>query len=239
MTHLFWTGGWDSTFRLLCLLLLEKNEVQPHYIVTGQKSTGKEIETMYRLIKDIYTKYPETRKLLKPLILKDYKGVEPNQEITNVYLEIKKEKKINAQYELLARYCHQINEKVELCSDPDIDGLKIDYFNTGKIFDTYFYYPLVDSHIYKKKMVKISNENGWSEIMSRTWFCRVPKRDQPCGLCGPCTDILLADMDSRLPFKPRLIARLQLPFRKFWRNNYHLQSKAPFKYIYKMLSGRV
>lgn len=33
MTPLLWTGGWDSTFRLLSLLLGEQREVQPYYII--------------------------------------------------------------------------------------------------------------------------------------------------------------------------------------------------------------
>ena len=32
-TPLLWTGGWDSTFRLLSLLLREQREVQPYYIL--------------------------------------------------------------------------------------------------------------------------------------------------------------------------------------------------------------
>jgi len=30
---LLWTGGWDSTFRLLTLLLVERRVVQSYYIV--------------------------------------------------------------------------------------------------------------------------------------------------------------------------------------------------------------
>ena len=237
MTHLFWTGGWDSTFRLLYLILKEKKQVQPHYIVTSQKSTGKEIATMYSLRKQINTTYPDSRKLLQPLIFQDVRGVEPNEEISKVYHDIKQQRKINAQYELLARYCHQMNLQIELCIEPYHDYITINYFNSGLIFDDYFFYPLISTN--KKKMAKISSENGWSDIMSKTWFCRVPKKGKPCGLCGPCTDILLSGLDSRLPFKPRLIARMQLPFRKLWRDNYKYQDKAPWKYIYKLLSRKI
>ena len=31
--NLFWTGGWDSTYRLLYLLIVEKKYVQPYYII--------------------------------------------------------------------------------------------------------------------------------------------------------------------------------------------------------------
>ena len=44
--HLFWTGGWDSTFRLLQLLLEENKIVQTHYVIRSEQSTGQEIDTM-------------------------------------------------------------------------------------------------------------------------------------------------------------------------------------------------
>ena len=30
--RLLWTGGWDSTYRLLDLLLVQKQHVQPYYV---------------------------------------------------------------------------------------------------------------------------------------------------------------------------------------------------------------
>lgn len=85
MTHLFWTGGWDSTFRLLQLLLEEKKEVQPHYIVISQPSTGKEIDTMLMIRHELYRLYPETRDLLKPIKFESEGQIKPNNDITDIY----------------------------------------------------------------------------------------------------------------------------------------------------------
>lgn len=79
--YLFWTGGFDSTFRL-CELLIDQNKVvQPIYIVDqsvdgipgGQrKSWKKEIETMDKIIDIIHHRYPHTQQLLRPtLYMKD------------------------------------------------------------------------------------------------------------------------------------------------------------------------
>jgi len=46
--NLLWTGGWDSTFRLLYLVFVEKRRVQPYYIVdTERRSTLNELKTMH------------------------------------------------------------------------------------------------------------------------------------------------------------------------------------------------
>lgn len=237
MVHLFWTGGWDSTFRLLQLLLIEKKKVQPHYIVTSQPSTGKEIDTMLAIRQDLYRKYPETKELLKPTRFESEGLIEPHEGITDVYESIKKEKRICLQYEFLARYCNQIGKKIEVCVEPYGDGLQIDYLNTGLIFDNFFLYPLIKTS--KGKMVKRSNENGWNDIMYKTWYCQVPKNGNPCGLCGSCTDMFMNEMDFRLPLKSRILGYLQLPFRKIWRNFYPYQSYPPFKYVFVLFKGKV
>src|SRR5699024_10809179 len=44
---LLWTGGWDSTFRLLQLLLEDKKPVQPIYIISRfRKSSDHELKVM-------------------------------------------------------------------------------------------------------------------------------------------------------------------------------------------------
>ncbi len=39
ITHLFWTGGWDSTFRLLQLLLDEHKAVQTYYLLDSFRAS--------------------------------------------------------------------------------------------------------------------------------------------------------------------------------------------------------
>jgi hypothetical protein len=106
------------------------------------------------------------------------------------------------------------------------------------IFDLlkYFEFRLVDFE--KFEMDDISIEKGWDEIMNITWFCRRPKNGKPCGFCGNCTDTLLHGLGKRLPLKARIIAYIQLPFRKWWRNNYQKQNKGAFRYIKKALKHR-
>ena len=45
--HLLWTGGWDSTFRLLQLLLQQRVPVVPHYLVDDTRPSAQtELRTM-------------------------------------------------------------------------------------------------------------------------------------------------------------------------------------------------
>ena len=73
--HLAWTAGWDSTFRLLQLLLIEKRPVQPHYIVRPEESTGQEIDAMHRIRRRLLSDYPEAREGLKPTALIDVRAI--------------------------------------------------------------------------------------------------------------------------------------------------------------------
>jgi len=255
VTHLFWTGGWDSTFRLLQLLLDEKKTVQPHYIITAQPSVDKELETMSAIRNELFRTYPYTRDLLKPMMYEKEKDIKPNKEISEYYRKFKEKKQLRWQYEMLARYCDQLSEgKIELCilegsmfeiaEDPSEDGLSSENMGKETLFNNYFTYPLVKisengKYFSKKEMASLSNKKEWDDIMYMTWFCRVPKNGKPCGFCGPCTDILIHNMGRRLPLKARLIAKIQLPFRKWWRNNYKLQSKGLFKLVRKVLDRRI
>jgi len=235
ITHLFWTGGWDSTFRLMQLLFLENKTVQPHYIITAQESVGVEIRTMLSIRGKLTDKYPEMRKRLKPIVFFDVRAIEKNERITEEYKRIKNSVKINYQYEFLARYCEQFNlQKVELCIFEIRDDRT--YFGDDSLFSQYYSYPLLG--FTKKKMADISKGYDWNEFMYMTWFCRLPKKGKPCGMCGPCTDAFVYGFGKRIPLKARIIGRLQLPFRKFWRNNYKLQSNKFFKIVARSLEGK-
>ena len=48
--RLLWTGGWDSTFQLLRLLLVQGRHVTPYYLMRDRRpSVPFELETMTRI----------------------------------------------------------------------------------------------------------------------------------------------------------------------------------------------
>ena len=61
-TPLLWTGGWDSTFRLLTLLLREQHEVQPYYILDSlhyRPAVPAEREAMRLIRQALLKRWPE------------------------------------------------------------------------------------------------------------------------------------------------------------------------------------
>ncbi len=105
-----WTGGWDSTFRLLQLILSEKKRVKPHYLIDPDRPSVKnEKEAMDRIRQSLYKKFPHTKELLLPTDYTNVADVEPDAEITQAYNEILKTHHLGSQYDWLARYCKEKN----------------------------------------------------------------------------------------------------------------------------------
>ena len=89
-------------------------------------------------------------------------------------------------------------------------------------------------------MFNLAKNKGWNEIFLMTSFCRRPpkKKIVPCGICGPCVDAVKAGMGFRMPVKSRIKARIQIPFREYYRNNYLKHDRGIFKLIKLKLEGR-
>ena len=61
--NLLWTGGWDSTFRFLQLILIEKRTVQPIYIMDLDRTSHvQEINVIKKVIKLLSENYYEQSK---------------------------------------------------------------------------------------------------------------------------------------------------------------------------------
>lgn len=89
--NLYWTGGYDSTFRLCQLIIDKKQWVQPIYISsvidndeqkeTRRFSVQQELETMKKIIETLRTKYPtETKRLFDPLVIREKIKISPEIE---------------------------------------------------------------------------------------------------------------------------------------------------------------
>lgn len=121
LTNLLWTGGWDSTFRLLYLLLIEKRIVQTYYIIDiNRRSTGREIVAMRDIKACLYSEYPGVRELLKPTVYKKMNEIKSNEEITASFNRIRERIRIGTQYDWLARFASEMGiEDLELGIEKD------------------------------------------------------------------------------------------------------------------------
>ncbi len=254
VTNLLWTGGWDSTFRLLQLLFLEEKVVQPHYVITAQECAGKEITTINNIRRKLSRKYPEAKELLLPVKYPNIELIERYEDIRKGYEDIKESIFISPQYVWFARYCEEYNLNLEIGIEKGARSHEMleDFVRESRdsVFEVdkniapesfyeifkYFQFPLLNYT--KLDMEEIASEQGWLEIMKMTWFCRRPNKGRPCGFCGPCTDAVIDGLGWRLPLRSRIIASIQLPLRKWWRQNYKKQSEGILEYIPELFAGK-
>jgi len=222
--NIFWTGGQDSTFRLMQLLTTTSEIVQPHYVIRHEDSTGFEIETMIRVRRAIVRKFPDVRSRFLPTIYTNEDYLPTYKEIDEEINELRKIKKVNDQYQIMSRYCKKFNIKeIDVCYERDIDTLPGDirlcnYFGKTNVFKS-FVNPL--NEITKRECYQFARVNGWHDILKMTSFCRRPKiKIDACGVCGPCYDAMRNGLGFRLSLKSRIKGKILIPFRNYYRNSY-------------------
>jgi hypothetical protein len=223
---LLWTGGWDSTFQLLQLLLLHRREVVPHYLLDPTRpSTRTELEAMERIRDALFEQYPHTRQLLAPLQKFNVADLAPDARITDAFGRIVAGRFIGSQYEWLARFRNQQGiAQLELAAGHrggriqgiigpfvlQADGggyrtyrLSPEYRDTKEylIFGG-FSFPLFE--LGKRETADIARERGWLDIMSMTWFCHKPHGAEPCGCCNPCLYAVDEGFGWRIPRSSRI-----------------------------------
>jgi hypothetical protein len=207
--NILWSGGWDSTYRVLELLLIENQKVHPYYIIDPKRgSLANEIIAMSLINYRIQTAFPAQAAGLMPVELIHLEAIPPDEEITKWFQQLKSKIHIGAQYEWLPRFAKHTAKELELCVERNPDTSTQGIFHnsvrpllrgTGhecriegplpdpalQIF-TYFRYPLI-LRLTKADMRAIAEEHGFIDIMKLTWFCHNPRNGLPCGHCRPCS----------------------------------------------------
>lgn len=240
--NLLWTGGWDSTFRLLQLSSLEI-EIQPYYFIDrGRKSKDIEIKQMKLILEKI-----KKNKIFKASIndiifveVEDILANMKNEEVSTIYKELKEKYKLGSQYEWISLYCNSKNLDMELGIEKSSQSkiLKVlnneecnlknkenDFLENRKIIGNRNskFYPMGKHFIFaiteysKKDMEEIAKNNGWLAIMKLTWFCHNPINGKPCGYCNPCKDAMNLGMEWRMPLVSKIRYYILVPILKIKR----------------------
>jgi hypothetical protein len=232
--EIFWTGGWDSTFRVLTVLLEHRLPVRPIYLLDRTRaSTQIELETMDRIRTGLAESHPETRTLLLPTLMSEVDDIAPDAEIEAAGARLAT-LGIGSQYPWLARYCKQHGKnEIEIGAERavHVHGAGVVLFDnlsqpipsphgymTRRIppnapnHDAYlifgaFSFALIDTT--RATMVETSRRNGWETLMGLTWFCHRPGSDQrPCGLCNPCINAIDEGFGWRIPRTRRWLSAI-------------------------------
>jgi 7-cyano-7-deazaguanine synthase in queuosine biosynthesis len=232
--NLLWTGGWDSTFQLLRLLLLHRRRVVPFYLVDPKRpSTRVELATMDRIREKLAAMDPQTIDLLAPTQCFQVDDLAPDPDIEAAFAASAQEAYMGNQYAWLARFCQQRDiSDMQLCIHRDdkahhaieqfvyrdsTDGATTYRFdpqfadtNQYRVF-RYFSFPLFETT--KLEMARVAAEQGWEELMHMTWFCHRPRRNQqPCGRCNPCLYTIDEGLGWRIPASSRMTSAIYRTF---------------------------
>lgn len=203
--EILWTGGFDSTFRII---QLSKNEIdiQPYYLSDNRACEQYELDAIDAIIADL-TQRPDTKATILPLVIVNMSERIENELISLAYSRMRKKDFFGSQYDWLARFA-TLHQGIELSIHQDDKALllikkyghlreissnsKGTYYQVDKensesdiyiLFGNY-HLPLV--HYTKIDMRNFYQQNGYESIMERTWFCHTPINGKPCGCCNPC-----------------------------------------------------
>ena len=233
--HVLWTGGWDSTFRLLQLALVRGRAVQPHYVVdTGRPSTLHELRAIQAIRDGLAELSPDAAHRVAPTHIVSVHDIAPDASVSARYARLLQRAPLGAQYDWLARFVRQHGVRgLELCIHVDD---KAEAFVRGHVehratrdgdgwwalgptatadpdlslFADYRF-PLL--RMSKVEMRDLVRTQGLLPLMMRTWFCHSPVGQVPCGRCNPCIYTVEEGMAERLPpaamrrYRARLMRR--------------------------------
>lgn len=223
---LLWTGGWDSTFRLLELAVLQGRTVQPYYVVSStRKSVSIERETMDRIRVAIGDRFgPEVAARILPTVEERRADLPEVPEVRAAFESLRNRVRIGEQHRWLATFAlkhqlmglelsvhkfdHGINtlREVFYADLVSVDGRRMlgeELSQPDLWILKFFEFPVID--LSKLDMRRIARRNGLIPIMKLTHFCFDPAADgSACGKCQPCWVAMTQGFAFRLPWRVRV-----------------------------------
>lgn len=237
VVNILWTGGFDSTYRMLELSRMNVI-VQPYYIKDStRKSSIYEIRAMDKIMKWLVNN-PLTVAEINPIQVVDCNGVKPDDEIFEAYNNLFNKYKLGTQYEFLARFAKQAGLKLEVgleCSprskafttlnceaklmifkEDDYSVYVLDKEKSSKDIVLLFENILVPTtlfHMSKLDELAAYKAKGAEVLVKMTHFCHNPTwGGYPCGQCNPCKDALNEGMEFRVPIIGRILGFMRKAF---------------------------
>jgi len=205
VVSVLWSGGWDSTFRIIQLLEQGKT-VLPIYIayrIDVRANTTQELDAMAKLRLHMGG-YPG--ELLQTLVVGNQTSKAEGYGVPMDSWVHERAQRIGYggsggetmgyQYEPFCRFARNFGE-VELCAEVGgraekllrgevVDGRLVETPSSQdlEIFRP-FYFPLI--HLSKLDMLATATQRGYDQVLRKTWSCWFPRRSGgPCGRCEMC-----------------------------------------------------
>lgn len=215
--EIFWTGGYDSTFRIVQLSRMDV-VIRPYYLSDNRVAESYEISAIEKITQMI-RKHPETKaELLDLVYVPVAERPENDIETENAYNRIFNQNWLGNQYVWLANFAKHHNGielSIEKGTNPvklieknggfkriTVDGIGETFVVDKKTHPDYyalfgnFSIPLLE--VSKLDMKEFFITHDYVDIMKATWFCHSPINGKPCGKCNPCKGVVEEGMAERL-----------------------------------------
>ena len=220
--HVLWTGGWDSTFRVVDLLLTHGRAVQPWYVVDpSRRTTGREQAAMAEIATWIGRRDPRAGAHLAPVRVLSVADIRVDPVVREAATLIRQRVRLPEQYVWLAELTRMqglpalevgIEHRAETPALAEAAVIREDapapedwwvVTADGSPPGTHTLYGLFRLPILeydKADLGRQAAERGFSEALELTWFCRWPTVfGNPCGFCVPCQTTRLGGLGRRVP----------------------------------------
>jgi 7-cyano-7-deazaguanine synthase in queuosine biosynthesis len=220
--NLLWTGGWDSTFRLLQAALIEERTVQPHYVIDHKRrSVQCELAAMASIKQAIAAGFPDARVRILPTSFYERSEIPANVAVTASHRALLGGGFLGWQYDWLARLAAWRRiPRLELAIHRDdrahgfihalvarepAGSFAVAPQSTHPAATLFrdFVFPILD--MTKLEMGAIARAHGFYPILEQTWFCDSPDAKlRPCGACNPCRYTIKEGFGWRVPSSNRV-----------------------------------
>lgn len=208
-TNILFTGGYDSTFRLLQAVIVEKRIVVPHYIIDHKRhSKTIEMRTMKKILSLLGEHFPEARTRVRETCFTHRRDIPKSELRFKQVSALKKQMHVGQQYFWLANYAEtfpaDVSFELSVMKHEFVKENLSKYFGENavgsgadcRIIDnpsipeltafSKFRFPIL--HVTKQEMLSIAKAEGFAEILLNCWSCHRPTffGKKPCGVCNPC-----------------------------------------------------
>ena len=216
VNNVLWTGGWDSTFRVIQLYRLGAI-IQPIYVLDYNRiSSKKELEVVNTLVNEIPLRFEQAKGNILPLTIIKRQDIPYNLFLKLIYKRLKHSISLGKQYYWLTSIAKKYpdlelsahkedrdrlffeDQLIEIKSEHQglnwrVNPKKVDFFRRHIFKNMTF--PLIS--ISKPEMKTIAEEYNFIDLMESTWFCH-KSNDKPCGICSPCKQYVRDGFGYRL-----------------------------------------
>ena len=239
IVHILWTGGLDSTYRVV-ELSRQECVIQPHYIaLTGRGTIINELRAISE-ITAILKSDKRTIAKIRPVETFAMSELENYADIQSAWTMLHKTKYFNStQYTFLARYARQKKLKLEMgiqfsengsvaeivdesylvdCPDYD-DVMMIDPVKGSQEWASYtlfqdFLFPKSLYHKTKVEEIEELKQLGYGNVLKKVWTCFNPVFGMPCGHCFACKSARKEGAGELIPTVGYILGSLRIYYVK-------------------------